>query len=159
MVDVSFTMIMQWFNFGILLFLMHKFLFKPLTSFLDSRAKDIENDINEASDKKQEADKVLAQYEEKMKEIGTEADKIVEEARKEAQKEKSRILEEAQSDAKNIVQKAQKDVLYEVEKAKQELTKTISDLTISCAAKVLEREVSETDHKKFIDSFLEKESV
>ena len=155
MVDVSFTMIMQWFNFGILLFLLHRFLFKPLLAFLDKRSQEIEAEINEAENNKAKSAEVLSGYEQKLKDIQIEADKIIDAARKEAEKEKTRIIEAAQTESKNIILAAQEDIKSEVNKAKAELSAEVSSLVISCASKVLEREVNDHDHKKFIESFLQ----
>ena len=49
MVDISLTMILQWLNFALLLFLLTKLLYRPLIGFLDKRRNEIqESDIQYA---------------------------------------------------------------------------------------------------------------
>ncbi|MBU1863126.1 MAG: F0F1 ATP synthase subunit B [Candidatus Omnitrophica bacterium] len=154
MVDISFTIIIQWINFGILLFLMHRFLFKPLLGFLDKRSQTIASHIEVVLDNKEKSLEVLQHYEEKLQGVRSEADSLFAEVRTRAEKERSRILKEAQQESKNIVQAAKDDITREAERAKRELTKSISSLVITCSEKVLEREINEDDHKKFIQHFL-----
>jgi len=154
MVDLSFTMIMQWINFGLLLFLLYILLYKPLMNFLDSRAKKIASNIDEALNKKEESLKVLQEYKNKVKDIKSEADKIFDEARKQAEVEKSKIVASAQVESRQIIDDAKSEIKREADKARNELKQEVSSLIVSCSEKILEREIKEADHKKFIKSFL-----
>jgi len=154
MVDLSFTMVMQWINFGLLLFLLYILLYKPLMNFLDSRAKKVASDIDEALNKKEESLKVLEQYKEKVKNIQGEADKIFDEARKKAEVEKSKIIEAAQSESRQIINDAKAEIQREATHARNDLKQDISSLVVSCSEKVLEREIKMADHKNFIENFL-----
>ncbi len=155
MVQVDFTIVMQWINFLILVTLLYAFLYKPLLSFLDKRSKSISENIEEALNNKEKSLKTLGEYEEKIKGIESEADRIFGEAKRRAEKEKDRIMDSANTEAKNIIQGAREDIEREVEKARQQLKGDISSLVVSCSSKVLEREISEKDHKKFINDFLQ----
>ena len=156
MVDISFTLIMQWINFAILLGLLYVFLYKPLLTFLDKRAKGISSNIEEALNNKEKSLATLEEYQQKIKDIQTEADKMVSDACKGAEKEKNLILESAREESRRVIQSASEEIANEAEKAKHELKKAVSEMVLGCAEKVLEREIKETDHKKFISDFMEK---
>jgi len=159
MVQVDFTIVMQWINFGILLFLLYQVLYRPILSFLDKRSKTIATHIEEALNNKEESIELKAVYENKISDIQTEADKIFQEARKTAEKEKARIIESAQTESKNIVHAAKEEINREATKAKKELKDCVCSMVVSCASKVLEREVAEGDHKKFIEEFVQQEGA
>jgi len=155
MVDISFTIVMQWINFGILLFLLYHLLFKPLLGFLDKRSHTIAEHIAETEQNEARSLDLLKEYEAKLKEIRKEAEKLYDDAHIRGEKERGRIMEEALQSSKNIISAAKDDVIRETEKAKQELTQDVSSLVIDCAAKVLGREIDEKDHRKFIKEFID----
>jgi len=155
MVDISFTIVMQWINFGILLFLLHRFLFKPLLGFLDKRAKTIEGHIEEALNDKEKAIEVLNFYNGRLSDIKSEADALIAEARKKANEERLTILEEARSESKQLIQSAKDDIQHEVEKSWHQLKRDVSGLVISCTHKILQREVNAQDHERAIEEFLQ----
>ena len=156
MVDLSFTIIMQWINFGLLLFLMYILLYKPLMSFLDKRARKISGNIDEALNNKEQSMKVLEEYKVKMKEIQKEADKIFDEARKKAENEKNKILDSAQDDSRQLIDNAKQEIGREAAKAREELKRDFSSLVISCSEKILGREINDEDHSRFMQEFLKK---
>jgi F-type H+-transporting ATPase subunit b len=154
MVDVSFTMIVQWINFGLLLFLLYILLYKPLMDFLDKRGKKIASNIEEALNNKEESLKMLEDYKSKMRDIQVEADKVFDAVRKKAEEEKHTIMESAHAESRQIIDSAKAEIKREAAKAQTELKAHVSSLIISCSEKVLEREINESDHKKFIEDFL-----
>lgn len=154
MVDVSFTMIVQWINFGLLLFLLYVLLYKPLIDFLDKRGKKIASTIDEALNNKEESLKVLEDYKAKMRDIQVEADKVFDSVRKKAEEEKHSIMESAHTEARQIIDSAKDEINREAAKARTELKTHVSSLIVSCSEKILEREINESDHKRFIEDFL-----
>ena len=155
MVDISFTIIMQWINFGILLFILHHVLFKPLLKFLDKRSQSIAGSIEDALNNKEKSLEVLDVYNTQLKGIRTEADKMFEEARTRAENEKKKIIVQAQDESRALVKTAKDDIEREAKKVRDQLTSDISSLAVSCASKILEREVNEKDHKRIIKDFLQ----
>lgn len=155
MVDVGFTIIMQWVNFGILLFLLYAFGYKPLLAFLDRRSKKIADDIDEALANKEKSMEKLSEYEEKLKDIRHEADALFSEARRKGEDERKKIIESAEVEARNVIQSAREEIAREIDKARAHLKQDISAMVIQCTSKVLEREVNEQDHKKTIEEFLQ----
>jgi len=154
MVDISFTMVMQWLNFGILLVLMSAFLFKPLLKFLDDRAAAIAKDIKEAVDNKTQTEELRMGYEKKIADIKAEADVIFEAAKNKALKEKDRILAATSEESARLIENGKKDIAANADKAFHELKDKMSGLVIDCTQKVLEREVKVEDHTKCINDFI-----
>ena len=154
MVDAGPTIIMQWLNFGILLFLLYKFLYNPLLTFLDNRSQSIASEIEAASVQREEATQLLEQYNSKLSNIEVEADKIFNDIRKKALEEKQRIMTAAKLEAQRTIDSAKRDIELELSRAKEELKNQIASLVVTCSSKVLEREINANDHQRFIDDFI-----
>ena len=118
MVDISFTMVFQWINFAILLFLLSKLLFRPITEFLDKRRQDIEDDIEEGKKTREEADSVLSSYQEKLEGADREAMEVKFEAHNEGLKEREKIIRRAEDDAMKILNRAQDEIRLEEKRAR-----------------------------------------
>ncbi len=157
MVSIDFTIFVQWLNFGVLLLILYLILYKPLIKFLDERNAKLKDDIESAKEEREKAERVHREHQAKLAELKLEAIKYLEEAKKKGEKERDRVLEETHKEAEKILESSLKEVKYEAEKIRQELKKEVAGLVTECASKVLEREVKEKDHHKFIDSFLEEE--
>ncbi len=155
MIEVSFTMLLQWLNFGILLFLLTFFLFKPILGALDKRRELIKGQIDGAKQKNEEAEEVLKEYQERLNNLKLEGRKIIDEARKEAVLEKDKILDAASAEAKLILENAQLELETHVKTVQEDLKKHTAELVVNCATQVLEREINEKDHQKYIDEFIE----
>ena len=82
---VPWTMIAQFLNLMIQLFLIKKFLFKPINEILEKRRQAADQEIREAREAKEEADSLKSQYETGIAKAREEAARIVQSAQKEAQ--------------------------------------------------------------------------
>jgi len=156
MIEISFTMLLQWINFGVLIFLLTFFLYKPILNALDKRREMIKGQINEAKQKNESADEVLKEYKERLNNLKLEGRKIIDEARREAVIEKDRILDTASAEAKLILENAHLEIDMHAKKVQDELKQNTAGLVVACATQVLEREINETDHQKYIDEFIAK---
>lgn len=157
MVDISLTMVMQWINFGVLLFILYHILYKPLVKFLDERSREIDNNLKDAADQSAKAQDLMAQYESKIKAVEKEAEQFMENMKRDALREKHKIMQRAEDEATATLERARKEIVSEFEHARSELKKEVSTIAVRCAQKILEKEVSEQEHAAFITQFLESE--
>ena len=65
------------------------------------------------------------------------------------------MLKEASSQVTAMKEKAEKDIAQEKRKAVNEIKGEIGGMAVEIAGKVIEREISEEDHAKLIDEFIE----
>ena len=153
---VPWTFIIQIINLFIQVYLIKKFLFKPINEILEKRKKLADKTIREAREAQSEADSLKEQYEDSLTKAHTEAAQIVSEAQKEAQKKADTIVHEAEEEAANLKSRAAADIEQEKKKAINEAKDEIGSLAMDIAGKVVEKEISESDHKKLIEDFLNK---
>ncbi len=153
---VPWTFIIQIINLFIQVYLIKKFLFKPINEVLEKRKNLADKVIREAREAQDEADSLKTQYEESLSSAHAQAAQIVSDAQKEAQTKADTIVKEAQAEATSIKAKASADIEQEKKKAINEAKDEIGGLAMEIAGKVVEKEINEADHKKLIDDFITK---
>jgi F-type H+-transporting ATPase subunit b len=151
MVEINpYELIMQMLNFGLLLFLLKKFLYKPMKNFLEKRAHDIQLEYDNAENLKKESEVALKFAKEEMEKAKIDAKTFVENTLASAQNEKQKMLDETENKVKNMLQVGKKNLEDEVLKAKKELKDQIADISIDIAKKIIEKEITEEDNDRII---------
>ncbi|MBO6241224.1 MAG: F0F1 ATP synthase subunit B [Butyrivibrio sp.] len=153
---VPWTFIAQIINLFIQMYLIKRFLFKPINEILEKRKNLADKTIREAREAKEEADSLKDQYEDSLTSAHAEAAQIVSDAQKEAQNKADALVKEAQEEAAGIKARAAADIEQEKKKAVNEAKDEIGSLAMDIAGKVVEKEINEADHKKLIDDFINK---
>ena len=153
---VPWNFIAQILNLFLQMFLIKKFLFKPIREVLEKRKAKADAEISDATKAKEEALAMKAEYEQNMLEARDKANAILADATKTASAKSDEILKEASANAVAIKAKAEKDIEQEKRKAVNELKEEIGGMAMEIAGKVIEREINEEDHNKLINEFIEK---
>ena len=152
---VPWTFIAQILNLFIQMFLIKKFLFKPVRNILQKRQEKADADIREANAAKEEAAQMKADYEKNITEAKQKASDILTTAQKNASEQSEAIIREASEQAVAMKAKAEADIAQERRKAVNEIKDEIGGMAMEIAGKVIEREINEKDHARLIDEFIE----
>lgn len=142
-------------NLVLLFLLIKKFLYKPVKKMLETRQKAIEDDYAAASEAKEQALRDQQVYNEKLQDAKQEADRLIKNAVELASNREREILAEAKEKADGIRRRAENDVALERKKAEDGIKREIVEVSSILTEKLLEREVSSDDHRRFVDSFIE----
>lgn len=86
-------------NFFVLLFVLQKLFYKPVTQIMEERQQKIEDNIRNAERKNEEAEALIRTYEKKMSEIEREKSETMSEAVKEAEEYKRNLVEKYEKEA------------------------------------------------------------
>ena len=155
MVKISLpTLILQWINFLILLFVLKKLLYKPLLDFLDKRTREVENNIEESKRLQEEASKLLERQHDKLMQAKQEALEIVRKAKQYAGSESERIVEEAKKKAFVIIENTRKQIEAEIQRQKQILMQEIGSISVKLTEKIIERELQTKDIDRLTKNFI-----
>jgi len=149
-----FTMIFAWVNLLILYLFLKKLLFKPVKNMIDSRQKEIDDMYSDAESSKASAAEMKAEYEEKLEHASEESEEILKNAIRRAQLREEEILKEANAKAARTLERATEQVELEKKRAINEVKDEVSDMAVSIAAAIIERDVDENEHKALIDEFI-----
>ena len=148
------TFLAQICNLMIQLVIFKKFLLKPIKQVIADRKAKADSEIADAQKLRTEAEAMKAEYEQNLQNARTEANQIVATAQKTATARSEEIVGEARAQAAALKQKAEADIAQERKKAVNEVKDEIGCIAMEIASKVVEREISEKDHKNLIDEFI-----
>ena len=148
------TFLAQICNLMIQLVIFKKFLLKPIKQVIADRKAKADSEIADAQKLRTEAEAMKAEYEQNLQNARTEANQIVAAAQKTATARSEEIVGEARAQAAALKQKAEADIAQERKKAVNEVKDEIGGIAMEIASKVVEREISEKDHKDLIDEFI-----
>ncbi len=143
---------------GVAVFLLFIFLsyllIEPVKKVLQNRQDKIKKDVEDAAKDKEEAAKLKALYDEKIKTADAEAEEILTAARKKAIKNEETIVAEAKEEAGRIVKMANQEAELEKNKVKDEVKQEIIGVATVMAGKFVAGNLDEAAQAKLIDDTL-----
>ena len=142
-------------NLVLLFVVVKKFLYKPVKKMLAARANTIQQDYDTARQAKEDALKDKKEYEDRLLSAEKEADSVIKSAVSVAKAREKEIVADAHEKADGIVRQAKEEAALELKKAEDSVKREIAEVSSALTEKLLEREVNDSDHQRFIDSFIE----
>lgn len=149
-----FEIIAQIINFFILLFILQKLFYKPITKVMDERQERIYKAKKLIEDKLNESEKLIIDYQDKIETINREKKAILDSAKTGALEEKGALLKKYQKeiDLKRL------DYIKEILEEKNEFLKQVSielgENALKIAGKILEELLSKNLEEEIFESFL-----
>ena len=138
-------------NFLILLFILRKFLYKPILKILDERKERIEDSLKNAQEIEKRLAETEAQAEKILAKALAEGEKILDQTHEAA----TQILEEVNKEAEKILLKATDDGKKIVELQKEMLMNQVRENAASLVALVLEKitgkKITKEDQRRLIE--------
>jgi F-type H+-transporting ATPase subunit b len=138
-------------TFLLLLGILWKFAWNPILGALDAREQAIQKTIDDAERLQAEAEAVLQEHQKRMAEARAEGNRILDEARQAGEHMKQDILEKARSESEKVLERAHRQMELETEQAIQTIRAQAADLALRAAEKVIERSLTDADHRRFAD--------
>jgi len=155
LVNINSTMLWQLVNFFILLYLLRRYLYSPIKDMLDQRAAQINGDLDDAEARREEAEELKAEYEQKLKNAHSEAQDIIDNAETRANKKAKDIINNAEEKAENLKAKKLEEIEQAKKEAAAELRDSIADYTILAANKLIQEQLDEDKHQQMIMDFID----
>jgi F-type H+-transporting ATPase subunit b len=147
MLDFSITFFFTFINIGILFFILRALLFKPVTKFMEDRAKKIQDTIEKTEKDKNQAKRLLQQYEDQLKNAEEEAAAIIRGAREAAGEQADRIVRAGKTEAENILAAARRQIEAERKAALALFKAEAASLVVAAAGRLLTRELTQEDSR------------
>jgi F-type H+-transporting ATPase subunit b len=141
--------------FAVLVWLLRKFLFTPISNVLELRADRVKADRDEASRLRRVAAQQQSELERRLAGIESEARDRIQAAEREAATVREDLLAAARGERDRIIAAGHNELRREREKLLTELRDVVADLAMAAAAKVIERELDVKAHRAIIDDIVE----
>lgn len=153
-INLNVTLLIQVVNFLILIALLSKFLFKPLTRFLAERAEGIEKSLTEARLAREAAAKAQEEYRNQILATQREAALLREQAQREVEAERQRLLQESREEAQRLVVDGKAQIEAETRRAKASLRQEVIGLSLLVAERILGRAMTADDQQRLAEQYL-----
>jgi F-type H+-transporting ATPase subunit b len=140
--------------FLISMFILRRAVFPRIGEALDRRAKAIEGEIDAAGQLREEADKVLAEYRERLKEARSQSEEIVARARHAAEEHEQEAREHGRAMVAEATKRAQREIEVATKRALDDLRSEVADLTIMATEKVTRKALDEADQRRLVEEAL-----
>ena len=156
LINLDKSLLVQIFNFVILLVILHRLLYKPFLAKMNERTEAIKRSLDEAQAARAEAAKQAEENSERLRAAYAEAAAIRAQALKEAADEQRRLVEAARAEATKLVESAKAQTDAEIRRARDELRREVSDLAIAVAERLLRKSLHDADHRRIVDEAIAK---
>ncbi|MCX7879960.1 MAG: F0F1 ATP synthase subunit B [Ignavibacteria bacterium] len=143
-------------NFLIFLFLLIKFGTKPIANALRAREDYIAQNISNAEKANQEAQKLLEETQEKLRQAQSEMMSIVQKGKQQADEHIRRATEEAEKIRREKIEEANREINRSKEQALFELRKEVAQLVVLATEKLLDEKLDNEKHIQIVNSYIDK---
>ncbi|MCL2878797.1 MAG: F0F1 ATP synthase subunit B [Treponema sp.] len=142
-------------NITVLYFLLKAILFKPVSKFMEARAKKIEGDISQAEKDKNQAKQLLEQYEAQLKNAEAEADEIIRQARETGNAEADRIIAEGKQAIELMQASARKRIETEQQTAIEKFKVEAVVLVMAVSSRLIGRNLQTDDNRRYANMLMD----
>ncbi|CAN2039353.1 ATP synthase subunit b 1 [Candidatus Magnetomoraceae bacterium gMMP-15] len=143
-------------NFTVLLAGLIFLLRKPVAQGLNARIKGIKDQLEDLDARKEEAEKKIVQYNERLATLDKETEKILADYVKQGEAAKQRILDEAGVQAEKLQGQARKNMTHEFSQARQALQSEIFEKAVVMAEKMIKEKITSDDQDRLVGDYLKK---
>jgi F-type H+-transporting ATPase subunit b len=140
--------------FGISMWLLSKYAWPRIAEALDKRQRAIEESIDSAERTRREADRLLAEYRERLSEARGQADEIVTRARRTGEAAEAEIVAEARAKREEMMEQTRREIEAETRRAIQQIRAEVADLTVAATEKVTRKSLDADDQKRLVEEAL-----
>jgi len=140
--------------FGISMWILWKLAFPRISEALDRRQHAIEDSIDHAERVRNEADDLLAEYRERLRQARTQAEEILDRARQTGEITERNAQAQAEKRREQLMEQTRREIEAETRRAIQEIRREVADLTVMATEKVTRKVLDEQDQRRLVEEAL-----
>ncbi|NLI89417.1 MAG: F0F1 ATP synthase subunit B [Epulopiscium sp.] len=142
-------------QFFLIVLILTKLLFKPVSKFLNDRQEGIANQIEDAKSQNIKAEELRKEYQAKLAKIEAEATDILRDARTKAKQNEQEIISQARAEAEEIRKRAQVEIGLEQERVKDEMKKEMIEVATIMASQFVASSMDATKQEELINQIID----
>lgn len=140
-------------NFLVLVYLLTRFLYRPVVRLLDERADRIKESMDRAAAVQAELANAGEEARRQLETVRRESQAIIEQAGQVGERVKEQARQEAQAEADKIVARARAQMEQERQATVSELRREMADLVVEAAGKVIGQSMDDGVRRRLVDEF------
>ena len=146
-------LIAQIFNVVLLVWLLTRFLYRPVLNMLNERTRRIQESLKETEQVKEQLARANEDYDQKLAQARQEAAAILAQAQERAKLQEAEIIAQARQEADRIRSEAREQAVQERDQLMRDLKNQMADLVTITASRVLGEELK-SNHDQLIEESL-----
>jgi F-type H+-transporting ATPase subunit b len=146
-------LIAQIFNVVLLVWLLTRFLYRPVLNMLNERTRRIQESLKETEQVKEQLARANQDYDQKLAQARQEAAGILAQAQERAKLQEAEIIAQARQEADRIRSEAREQAVQERDQLMRDLKNQMADLVTITASRVLGEELK-SNHDQLIEESL-----
>lgn len=141
--------------FVIVLVVLGKFAWGPILGALQKREEFIRNSLAQAKHDRDEAQRVLKEYSDRINAARAEASAIVDEGRRDADVLRHKIEETAKTEAQAMVERSKREIGIATDTAVKQLYSLSAKLATDMASKIIRKELNPKEHERLVSEAID----
>jgi F-type H+-transporting ATPase subunit b len=140
--------------FLVLMFILSRYAFGPITAAVRSREAALEEAIAAAKADREAASKLLEEQRQQIESARTEAQRFIAEGRAAGDKMRADLLEQTHQQQQEMLDRARREIEDQKERAIADLRREAVDLAIAGASRVIEKNLDDESNRQLVEKFL-----
>lgn len=149
-------LIAQLVNFGVLLFLLWKFGYKPMFKLLEDRRNKIDSGLENAALAETKLKEISDKEKKVLHEAKKEAAKILDDARALAEESRKKNIEKTKEEIGQLINQEKESMRQEKAEILKSINREVADLVVATVEKVIEEKMSGAKDEELIKKSIEK---
>ena len=142
-------------NLTVFLFLLARFVGRPLGAFLEARKDGISGDLKQAEERLVEAERLRAEVLDRLSRVEAEVSEIHQRSETLGRQEAERIAVEGQEEAERLLRRVSEEISQRETETREALAKEAAELTARLAHELLQKGMTDADRKRVMDRSVE----
>ena len=142
-------------NLTLFLYILQRYVGRPMSAFLDARREGIVEELANARNQLEEADRLQADMKKRLADIEEEIAQIHARAEADGAAEAERIAEQTSLDEERFLKRMDDEISRREAETRARLAQDTADLTAQLARDLLNREMTDADRRRVFDRSLE----
>jgi F-type H+-transporting ATPase subunit b len=145
--------------FFLLLFLIARYLYRPIVQVLEARTKRIAEGLRAAEEAKRERKAAEKEYQSRMEQAGREGQALLDRIAKQGEDLRKELEAKAREQAEGLITKARAEIQQEREMAVQDLRAQVVDLAVMAAGRIIGESLDAKKHRELIERTIEEAEI
>jgi F-type H+-transporting ATPase subunit b len=141
-------------NFIVLVFLLTKFLYRPVVSMLDERSRTIRDSMEQAERVRKEAEQAESERATMLADARREIQEMMTRATQTAERIQADARADAQLQAQRIIERAQQEAAAERAQSMSDLRREVAGLAVMAAERIINKNLDDATQRQLVDDFL-----
>lgn len=140
--------------FGGLVFILGRYAWGPILAALDAREKGIQDALDQAAARNDEAVERLSELKEQLADARRQANELIAEGKVAGEHVRKEIEEKARAEAQAIIERARVEIQRERDAAIQTLRKEAVELALAAASRLMKENLDQEKDRKLVEGYL-----